>query len=162
MTGPQKGHLYYLGQENGVRIPFVDNRVCDNTQKVTKAEASLLISMFEHGVRPTDAHIDSLGRSMTPVCTSLNCSPRPIPVLKLGCQYDPPSHPSQWMDPFAPANAVQLDWLTELMSIPHEVTAQTLEGLTNGHASLLIERLKWYKDRCWMGYRDVKGMMVLL
>lgn len=84
MTDKQRGKLYYLWQQTGVYIPFADNSQRGrNKQQVTMKEAWTLIAMLERGERPSEAYINSLGRSSTTVSDSLCVATYGGPVLML-------------------------------------------------------------------------------
>lgn len=162
MTPRQKGRLYGLGQRMSVHIPFAKFSRQDKSQKVTKAEASILISMLEDGVHPSPGYISALGRSSIPVSTS--CLATILQGFETEVvQYERPQHPRQWQDPYGPPTKIQLDWLTSLISmmgIPGEVMLQTLGWVTIGHASLLIKRIREFNEERQMGY-PLQGGMVL-
>ncbi|KAI0364394.1 hypothetical protein BV20DRAFT_1029827 [Pilatotrama ljubarskyi] len=126
MTDSQWGKLWYFHRGTGVGIPFVGyRRLAMNTQRVTKAEASILIGMFEDGLIPSDAYVVSLGQSTE--------------------SYELPPHPSLWLHCNEPPRDMQLAWLHVLitkMHISQNVMQQHLTGITFGQASLLIENLR--------------------
>ncbi len=61
MTGPQTRYLGVMSNRNRIQIPFIA-RTDSNGQRVTKAEASTLLTKFEKGERVDASFIDELGR----------------------------------------------------------------------------------------------------
>lgn len=66
MTDRQARWLWDLASQNSIEVPFL-SRIDRNHQKVTKAEAYVLISMILDGVLPTKEYIASLGLDPSPV-----------------------------------------------------------------------------------------------
>lgn len=76
-------------------------------------------------------------------------------------EYQPPTHPRNWKNCHARPTAMQLAWLTRLISmmgVPRTVMRQTLDSLTLGQASLLIGRLREAQERLCTR----RGAMVML
>ncbi|KAI0357953.1 hypothetical protein OH77DRAFT_1367490, partial [Trametes cingulata] len=146
MTASQQGKLWGFHKSTGVDIPFVDyRRLARARQRVTKAEASILISMFEDGLHPSDAYVASLGRSTEP--------------------YEPLPHPQFWLHRDDPPSDMQLAWLGILiakMHVPKDVMQQLLAGVTFGQASLLIEILRKRKGSYWSVESGIRALRRLL
>ncbi len=62
MTDTQEYKLRKLSKENGVYLPFLDSS--NHTgQRVTKAQAYILINKLIYGAQVTPRYLDSLGRT---------------------------------------------------------------------------------------------------
>ncbi|RDX53230.1 hypothetical protein OH76DRAFT_1399857 [Lentinus brumalis] len=123
MTGPQTRYLGVMSNRNRIQIPFIA-RTDSNGQRVTKAEASTLLTKFEKGERVDASFIDELGRG------------EPGPEL---------GHPSTWWYCHEPATENQVKWIEQLtgeLGIPLEVTQKGTLGITRGQASELIKLLR--------------------
>ncbi len=68
MTERQANWLWCFASHNRIEIPFLSRRDL-NHQRVTKAEAYILIAMIMDGVLPTREYLVSLGRDPNPVST---------------------------------------------------------------------------------------------
>ncbi|OJT15853.1 hypothetical protein TRAPUB_1505 [Trametes pubescens] len=133
MTDRQRGKLYYLWQQTGVYIPFADNNQRGvNKQQVTMREAWALIGMLERGERPSEAYINSLGRSST-VDRS-----RDEGKLQEGGGPCPPLTEEQM---------TLLNGLFDLMGISHEERLQKLARTVIFHGSMLTRELAEYRER---------------
>ncbi|KAH9848031.1 hypothetical protein C2E23DRAFT_740526 [Lenzites betulinus] len=131
MTDRQSRKIFAMARLNGMQIRFVDWHLPpDPSQKVTKAEASILITMLEDGLHPSWEYIDSLGRSLI--------------------QYSPPPHPRHWQNCHDQPTDMQLAWIAHLgaiLGVPADTVSTQVAGITLGQAALLIERLKEEKDQ---------------
>ncbi|KAL1939517.1 hypothetical protein VTO73DRAFT_9828 [Trametes versicolor] len=135
MTDKQRGKLYYLWQQTGVYIPFADNSQRGrNKQQVTMKEAWTLIAMLERGERPSEAYINSLGRSFTTPRSRSRDEGR----LQEGEQPCPPLTQEQ---------LTLLTGLFDLMGISQEERLQKLSRTVVFHGSLLTKELAEYKER---------------
>ncbi|KAI9069796.1 hypothetical protein FKP32DRAFT_1586590 [Trametes sanguinea] len=123
MTDRQTLALERVAAHDGVSIPFLE-RTDGNGQRVTKAEAYVLIKMILDGVRPTEEYLDSLGR---------------------GDPYEEPPHPMYWRNCHARPTEMQVLWIKKLvveLGIPSDAMQIALEQLTRGQASFLIADLR--------------------
>ena len=66
MTARQRVALANVAAHDRIEVPFLEAED-DNGQRVTKAEAYILIAMILDGVRPTREYMDALGRDPNPV-----------------------------------------------------------------------------------------------
>ncbi|KAI0649366.1 hypothetical protein C8Q79DRAFT_924637 [Trametes meyenii] len=125
MTARQAIALERVAAHDGIDVPFLDQQG-QNGQNVTKAEAYKLIADILSGVRPTAEHLDALGRNDAHAL--------------LG-----PPHPSLWNNRNGSPTEKQIGWLKRLVSaldILANVRDQTLQSLTSGQASALIDILR--------------------
>ncbi|KAI0672563.1 hypothetical protein C8Q78DRAFT_1078071 [Trametes maxima] len=134
MTTRQKKYLYDLARPRGIYLHFLRKPEDQgrNRQRVTKAEAAILIAMLKDGVRPTREYLNSLGRN-------------PIP-------YEPPQHARYWRDCHSQATDMQIVWVSSLvaqMGVPRSLIEQGLVGITRGQVSLLIGCWREWKESAW-------------
>ncbi|OSD00594.1 hypothetical protein PYCCODRAFT_1437182 [Trametes coccinea BRFM310] len=123
MTDRQIVALERVAAHDKVSIPFLE-RADANGQRVTKAEAYVLIQMILDGVRPSEEYLDSLGR---------------------GDPYEEPPHPIFWKNCHARPTDMQVLWIKQLaveLGVPSDATQIALEQLTRGQASFLIADMR--------------------
>ena len=140
MTIPQSGYLLVWSNRMGIIIPFIV-RADANGQKVTKAEASMLLTKFEHGELVEMGFIDGLGRKEPDASE--------------------PDHPLTWACCHEPPSGWQMTWIEQLtmdLGIPFAVMHKGTLGITRGQASELIKLLRAAKDESPRKQRDAKWL----
>ncbi|KAI0640464.1 hypothetical protein C8Q79DRAFT_454964 [Trametes meyenii] len=135
MTKPQKKYLYNLVRPRGIYLNFFrkPEEQGRNPQRVTKAEAAILIAMLKDGVRPTRKYLNSLGRNTIP--------------------YEPPQHARYWRDCHGRPTDMQIIWVSLLaaqMSVTRPEIERGLVDITRGQVSLLIRCWREWKESTWV------------
>ncbi|KAI0364393.1 hypothetical protein BV20DRAFT_1057249 [Pilatotrama ljubarskyi] len=123
MTQAQTKTLTSLAEDCGLDIAMFTQENGEGGRRLSKAEASKLITALLLGALPRQEEIEELGN---------NPPPKEFP------------HPRTWSTRNEDPTEKQTTWLADLitrLSVPDETIRDTLRTLTRGQASLLITAL---------------------
>ncbi|KAI0686609.1 hypothetical protein C8Q76DRAFT_761656 [Earliella scabrosa] len=132
MTNKQLRYFFVLCREAGRRIE--QGSVAG--QKITKAEASIVLTMYENHERVSMEYIDTLGRGPEP---------------------DVLTHPTTWVHCHDEMSGVQRMWIDDLLDslrVPPAASKKGTLGLTLGQAAYLIHILRMEKGKLVQQRKD--------
>ena len=146
MTTKQLRYFFVLCREAGRRIE--QGSVAG--QKITKAEASIVLTMYENHERVSMEYIDTLGRG--PEVRTVHCScPSHLPLnIHFPPQPDVLTHPTTWVYCHDEMSGVQRMWIDDLLDslrVPPAASKKGTLGLTLGQAAYLIHILRMEKGK---------------